>query len=72
MNQLIWNLDGDYVTRYSNSAKFGEDRFNAPHMVVKYRPTGRVPFYIIIIFVFIFLDTYTACRLTREPILTHV
>jgi len=31
--------------------------------------TGRVAFFIIIIFVFIFLDTHTAY--TREPILTH-
>jgi len=56
----------DYVRRFSNPAKFGEDRFSggAPTMVVTY--TGRVSF-CIIIFVFIFLDTHKAY--TCEPIL---
>jgi len=58
----------DNVTRFSNPAKFGEDRFSvvAPRGGEIY---GSRTFFIIIIFVFIFLDTHTAY--TREPILTH-
>jgi len=54
---------GDYVTRFSSPAKFGEDRFT-PRGGKIY---GLRAFYFI--FVFIFLDTPTAY--TRKPILAH-
>ena len=53
---------GDYVTRFTNHAKFGNDRMAvAPKVVVKY--TDRVPFFLL------FLTTRTAQ--THEPISMH-
>jgi len=55
---------GDYVTRFSNLAKFGEDRFSGgPHVMVKY--TGPVPF------LFLFLFLYSLTCLQPIPILKH-